>query len=142
MVRHFYRRLLAMTAVSILAAAVAQAGPVPDQSKRGAGSTNPQTTLKYEDTNAQPERFEGNVVCLQPGRDTAPPSASQCPDGEKVLALAIKDSDDVQPLIAVDGKIHDMLVDRMGEPVVIEGKRYEGSGMIMASTVLSKAAAD
>jgi len=97
------------------------------------------STTDQPERSGHPERFRGEIVCLRARPGIVPQSASECPGGEDALALAIADSDAVQRLIPVDGKTHDMLVDRMGERVVIEGK-HEGGGMIMASAVLSEPA--
>jgi hypothetical protein len=125
----------------LLTAGGASATPPLDQSDRGAGSANPQTTMKYDDTNAQPERFEGKVVCVPSEGKSGTTSASACKDDSSVLALSITESDVVHPIVAADDQLRDKLANRVGENVVIEGKRYESSGMIMASTVLSERAA-
>jgi hypothetical protein len=127
--------------VFLVIASGASAAPPVTQEERGAGSSNPQTTMKYDGTNAQPERFEGKVVCVPPDSKQKPASASACRDDTQVLALAITESDVIHPIVAADDKLRDKLVNQVGEKVVIEGKRYESSGMIMASTVLSERAA-
>jgi hypothetical protein len=116
------------------------ASPPDSESDREAGSANPQASMKYDSTNAQPDRFEGTVVCVTPDQKI-PTSASQCTGGSEVLALSVEESDAVHPIVAADDKLRDRLRAHVGDDVIIEGKRYEGSGMIMASTVLSEEAA-
>lgn len=108
------------------------------QEERGAGSANPQTTMKYDSTSSQPERFEGKVVCVAPDERQKSSNPVVCEDESKVLALSITESDVIHPIVAADDQLRDKLVAQVGESVVIEGKRYESSGMIMASTVLSE----
>jgi hypothetical protein len=143
MSRQFVAAAVGAIAWVAFSSAVGRAEADPDsRAKREAGSSNPQTTIKYDSTSGQPERFTGEIVCLRADKRLQPAAgAAECPDDTRVLALRIDDSDALQPLIAVDETIHDKLVDKIGEHVVVEGKRYEASGMIMASTVLSERAA-
>ena len=149
MVKPSYGNALRALGLIAVAATLAQAEALPAPAQRQAGLTRPPATVDVVDSTADqperfghPERFKGEIVCLRARHGFVPQSASECPGGEDALALAIADSDAVQRLIPVDGKTHDMLVDRMGERVVIEGELYEGGGMIMASAVLSEPATD
>jgi hypothetical protein len=149
MVKPSYGNALRALGMVAVAATLTQAETLPAPAQREAGPTGPTATVDVVDSTAdqperfgQPERFRGEIVCLRARLGFVPQSASECPGGEDALALAIADSDAVQRLIPVDGRTHDMLVDRVGERVVIEGERYEGGGMIMASAVLSEPATE
>jgi hypothetical protein len=138
------RSKLGATAVGVglflVTAHAATSAPPVSQADRGAGEENPRTTTKYDNTNSQPERFEGKVVCVSPDGKQKSTGPALCEDGSKVLALSIAESDVIHPIVAPDDTLRDKLVSHVGETVVIEGKRYEASGMIMASTVLSERA--
>jgi len=89
----------------------------------------------YPGTTVKVGEFPGELVCLRTDDSFVPASAEECGNENRVFALAMKQEGAVHPLLPGSKVVLDRFREMLGSRVVVEGKYYSSTGLIMASAI-------
>ena len=89
----------------------------------------------YPGTMVKVGEFPGELVCLRSDDSFVPASADECGTGNRVWALSMKQEGVVHPLLAGNESVLQRFKEMVGSRVVVEGKYYSSTGLIMASAI-------
>jgi hypothetical protein len=84
------------------------------------------------------DQFSGRLLCLRSDRRFEPTGpGEECPSagGRRVYALSIESGSLVRPVLAGNEQVSRQLDDFLGRQVILSGKDYPASGMIVANAI-------
>jgi len=79
--------------------------------------------------------FPGTLLCFHTGHGFVPSPVSQCAEKRHVYVLSMRHGSMVHPLLAGDRQALEKLPKLVGKKVVVEGKYYESTGMLLAADI-------
>lgn len=84
--------------------------------------------------------FPGKIVCLRSDRQFVAAPGEECAAGKRIFALKLEEGDLTQPLLAGSEEVAQQFDEMLGEDVVVQGKFYPSTGMILVASLQPKQA--